>query len=91
MTEFEYKFETLACSLADHVLHVELAAPERLNRMSRKFFAEIRTAFERADVDIRVRVVVLSARGRVFTAGLDLAESGLFFCFVLFCFVLDLI
>jgi len=52
-----------------------LANPGGLNAMKRSFFFEIRRAFEEIAADRSVRVAVLWAEGRLFTAGLDLKEA----------------
>ncbi len=47
--------------------------PERRNAMGPAFWADLPVAMAELDDDADVRVVVLAARGRHFTAGLDLA------------------
>lgn len=70
-------FETLQVTgPAEGVLHIELNRPEKLNAMSRKFWQETRQCFLMVAGDTETRVVVLSARGRAFTCGLDLSEFG---------------
>jgi len=59
-----------------HVAEVVLNNPDRLNAMSRKFFFEIKQAFEELDADPEIRAVVLWAEGRLFTCGLDLKEAS---------------
>lgn len=58
-----------------HVAEVVLNNPERLNAMGANFFPEIRQAFEEIDADDNLRVAILWAEGRLFTAGLDLKDS----------------
>jgi enoyl-CoA hydratase len=60
----------------DHVAEVVLNNPDRLNAMSRRFFYEIKQAFEELDGDPEIRSVVLWAEGRLFTCGLDLKEAS---------------
>jgi enoyl-CoA hydratase len=57
------------------IAEVVLANPDKLNAMSRSFFFEIKRAFEEVDADPDLRVAVLWAEGRHFTAGLDLKEA----------------
>ncbi len=57
------------------VAEVVLDRPEKLNAMPPAFFREIREAFEELDRDDDVRVIVVRAEGRIFTAGLDLAQA----------------
>ncbi len=60
----------------DHVAEVVLNNPDRLNVMAKVFFHEIKRAFEELDADPEIRVVVMWAEGRLFTAGLDLKEAS---------------
>jgi enoyl-CoA hydratase/carnithine racemase len=59
-------------AIEDGVAHVELARPDRLNAMDGEMFAAIGEAFRAVGRDPAVRAVLLSGRGRHFTAGLDL-------------------
>lgn len=63
----------------EHVAEVVLNQPDRLNTMDDAFFQDIRNAFTEIDEDPEVRVAILHAEGRLFTAGLDLkaAASGI--------------
>lgn len=60
----------------DHVAEVVLNNPDRLNVMAPIFFQEIKRAFEAIDADPDIRVAVLWAEGRLFTAGLDLKAAS---------------
>ncbi|WP_226365763.1 enoyl-CoA hydratase-related protein [Pseudonocardia sp. ICBG162] len=62
-------------SLDAHVLTVTLDRPDRLNAFTDRMEAELVAAFDRADTDDEVRVVVLTGAGRAFCAGMDLAEA----------------
>jgi delta(3,5)-delta(2,4)-dienoyl-CoA isomerase len=69
------EFKTLAVSVsATGVCHVELNRPKRLNAMSNEFFSELGQCFRAIARNADIRVVVLSAAGRMFTAGLDLGD-----------------
>ena len=73
------KYECIRLERIDHVGHLILNRPEQRNRMSLKFFDELQAVFEKIDDEDEVRVVLISAEGKSFTAGLDLAEAaGLF-------------
>lgn len=63
----------------DHIAEVILNNPERLNAMSPNFFTEIGQAFQEIDADPDLRVAILWAEGRLFSAGLDLKASLLNF------------
>jgi enoyl-CoA hydratase/carnithine racemase len=54
---------------------ITLNRPERMNTISRPMLAELATCILRADADPEVRVVILTATGRAFCAGLDLAGA----------------
>ncbi len=62
----------VAVGIAGGVAHVELARPERLNVMDGAMFAAIGDTFRALGRDPAVRAILLSGRGKHFTAGLDL-------------------
>jgi len=68
--------ERLAISHEAGVAHVELAREDRLNAMDGDFFREIGEAFRSLAADPKVRAILISARGRHFSAGLDLHYAG---------------
>lgn len=57
------------------IAEVVLDNPDRLNAMAPVFFTEIKQAFEEIDADPEIRVAILWAEGRLFTAGLDLKAA----------------
>lgn len=69
-------FETLDVSIEEAVAHVALNRPDKLNAMNAVMFGEIGVAFKALDEIPSVRAIVLSANGRLFTAGLDLKDSS---------------
>jgi enoyl-CoA hydratase len=64
--------ERIAIGLDGNVAHVELTREEKLNAMDGEMFAAIGEAFRNLGTDSRVRAILLSSRGRHFSAGLDL-------------------
>ncbi|CAN7994380.1 unnamed protein product [Ixodes pacificus] len=67
-----YKFETLAVSTpADHVFHIEINRPEKMNAMNAAFWEELPKCFQQLHNDKTCRAVVISGAGKMFTAGLD--------------------
>jgi len=71
----ELQLETLAVSLlADGVHHVEMNRPASRNALSWRFWGECQRVFEALAADGECRAIVLSARGKCFSAGLDLAD-----------------
>jgi len=65
--------ETLSVALADGVVTVELNLPDKANAMSHEMWQDIRSAFRWVDETPEARVAVIAARGKHFTAGIDLA------------------
>lgn len=64
-------FETLAITEKDGVALIELNRPDKANAMNAAMWKDMRAAFEWLS-ESSVRVGVLSARGKHFTAGIDL-------------------
>lgn len=58
------------------ILWLRLNRPEVMNAYNNAMGAELTAAFRRADGDDSVRVVVLTARGRVFCAGADVSAGA---------------
>lgn len=58
------------------ILWIELDRPQSMNAYTATMGAEIAQAFWQADEDDSVRVVVLTARGRVFCAGADVSAGA---------------
>ncbi|XP_018336060.2 delta(3,5)-Delta(2,4)-dienoyl-CoA isomerase, mitochondrial isoform X2 [Agrilus planipennis] len=70
------KFETLAVTVPKpFVFHVELNRPDKLNALSHLMWIEIKKCFEALSSEADCRVVVVSAAGRIFTAGLDIKSA----------------
>ena len=60
----------------DHIAWLTLNRPEKRNIMGLVFFKDLSEHFKRFDEDPNVRVVVIKAEGKSFTAGIDLMEFG---------------
>ncbi len=58
------------------ILWIELDRPEAMNAYTATMGAELAAAFWRADEDDSIRVVILTARGRVFCAGADVSAGA---------------
>jgi enoyl-CoA hydratase len=69
-------YTTLTLSVADHVAHIQLCRPAELNTMNAAFWTEMVEVFSDIDANADVRAVVISALGKHFTAGLDLAMAA---------------
>ena len=68
--------DRVAVRIEDGVAHVELARPDKLNAMDGDMFAAIGDAFRSVGRDAAVRAILLSGRGKHFTAGLDLEYAS---------------
>jgi enoyl-CoA hydratase/carnithine racemase len=67
---------TLEVTQEGPVLWVTLHRPEAMNAYTDEMGSEIAAAFDQADGDDSVRVVVLTAKGRVFCAGADVSAGA---------------
>jgi len=65
---------TLLTSLEAGVLSLTLSRPDKRNALSSELIEELHRAFERADLDQEIRVVLLRGAGKDFCAGADLEE-----------------
>ena len=68
--------ERVEVGIADNVAHVELARPDKFNAMDKAMFAAIGDTFRALGRDPWVRAILLSGRGRHFSAGLDLEYAA---------------
>src|SRR3954451_195102 len=68
--------ERIAVEVTERVAHVELARPDKLNAMDEAMFAAIGDTFRALGRDPAVRAILLSGRGRHFSAGLDLEYAA---------------
>ncbi len=66
--------EVISVDYAEHVATVWLDRPRKLNAMAPGFWTEFPIIIEAITEHENVRVIVVAARGRAFTAGLDLQE-----------------
>ncbi|MDX1581797.1 MAG: enoyl-CoA hydratase-related protein, partial [Alphaproteobacteria bacterium] len=65
-------YEAIELSVKDQIAHVVLNRPDAFNSLNPAFWDEFPRVFEEIEARDDVRVVVLSARGKHFCAGLDL-------------------
>jgi len=74
------KFQTLIVKyVADHIIEVRLNRPDKRNAINNLLNQELRTCFEEViPNESNCRVVLLTASGKVFSAGTDLSEFGQF-------------
>jgi enoyl-CoA hydratase/carnithine racemase len=69
-------FQEIRYEIADHILTITLDRPERLNAFTATMGRELIGAFDLADADDEVRVIIVTGAGRGFCAGADLAAGG---------------
>ena len=67
-------FETIRYEVDGPVATITLARPDAANAQNSQLIYELDAAFDRAEADDDVRVVVLAAEGKHFSAGHDLKE-----------------
>lgn len=67
-------FETIRYAADGPVATITLARPDAANAQSSRMIDELDTAFDQAEADSEVRVVILAADGKHFSAGHDLKE-----------------
>ncbi len=67
-------YEKITIEKADGLATLTLNAPDKLNAVSRKMIAELKSCWEDLAVDDTVRAVLLTGAGRGFCAGADLAD-----------------
>jgi enoyl-CoA hydratase len=67
-------FETIRYEVDGPVATITLARPDAANAQNSQLIYDLDAAFDRADADDAVRVVVLAADGKHFSAGHDLKE-----------------
>ena len=60
----------------DHIAWLTLNRPEKRNIMGLSFFSEIGDLFDDFDGDPNIRVVIIKAEGKSFSAGTDLEEAA---------------
>ena len=70
------EYEQIAYEVEESILTITLDRPDRLNAFTARMMFELIDAFDRADADDDVRVVIVTGRGRAFCAGADLEAGG---------------
>ena len=68
------QFEFIETSITGDIAVIELNRPRQLNSLNRKMVHEIVVAMEEFDINNNVRVIVMTGKGRAFSAGADIDE-----------------
>jgi enoyl-CoA hydratase/carnithine racemase len=66
----------LLYSVEESIATITLNRPDRMNALTHELEAELHRAFDKADSDRAVRVIILTGAGRAFCAGYDQAQTG---------------
>lgn len=69
-------YTTLDLSIENHIAHIKLSRPGKLNTLIMEFWQEMVDVFSEIENTAEARVVVISSMGKHFTAGLDLNAFG---------------
>jgi len=66
------EFSTIILEKEEGVARITLNRPEALNAISLELISEIGVAVDDADKDESIKAIVIAAKGRAFSAGVDL-------------------
>ena len=69
-------YEHILCEVEDGIMQITLNRPDKLNAYTATMGAELARAFDAADVDDEVRVVLVTGAGRGFCAGADISAGA---------------
>lgn len=69
----QFDYSSFTVTIADHIAHIQLSRPEQLNTMNKAFWNELPSLMEQIDSQSLARVIVISSRGKHFSAGMDLS------------------
>lgn len=64
---------TMQVTIENHIAHIQLNRPESLNSMIPEFWTELPAVVKKIDDEAQARVIVISALGKHFSAGMDLS------------------
>jgi enoyl-CoA hydratase/carnithine racemase len=66
-------YNTLLYEMQDHILTLTFNRPEKLNAFSRELVHETIAAFQLAEADDDVHLIIVTGAGRAFSAGYDIS------------------
>ncbi len=72
-------YSTIITEKKDGVLTITLNRPDVMNAFNLQMIAEVSSAMDASEVDRNIKVVIITATGKVFCAGADLKEIRGFF------------
>jgi enoyl-CoA hydratase/carnithine racemase len=76
MAQATTSFETIKYEVEDGILTITLNRPDKMNAFTHVMQNELIAAFDAADADDNVRVIIVTGAGRAFCAGADLSSGG---------------
>ena len=68
------EYEILNREIADGIAVVTVCRPKALNALNTRFFQEMNNLIKEFDTDDSVECVIITAEGKAFVAGADIAE-----------------
>ena len=71
------EYEHIAAAIKDRILTLTLNRPDKLNAYTAQMGAELADAFDRANSDDDIRVIIVTGAGRGFCAGADISARRL--------------
>ena len=69
-------YSEIKCDITDQILTITLNRPDKLNAFTLNMGDELIDAFDKADENDDVRVVIVTGAGRAFCAGADLSGGS---------------
>ncbi len=70
------QYQDIHYQVEDGILTLTLNRPDKLNAFTRQMLSELLDAFDRADADDAIRVIIVTGAGRGFCAGADLSAGA---------------
>ena len=68
-------YTTIRYEVHDHILQLTFNRPEKLNAFNRELVRETIAAFELAEADDEVQLIIVTGAGRAFSAGYDISGA----------------
>jgi enoyl-CoA hydratase/carnithine racemase len=68
------EYQSIRYEVADRIATITFDRPDRLNALSPEMIAELRRAYDRAEADPDVWILLVTGNGRAFCAGADVSE-----------------
>ncbi|ETX29706.1 enoyl-CoA hydratase [Roseivivax isoporae] len=69
-------YETIIVEVEDHVAVIRLNRPDALNALNTQLLSELADALREADVNEKVRCIILTGSSKAFAAGADIKEMS---------------